>query len=981
LTTVGQLLDFLPQIMDRYRWSPEDVSLRHLPAVDASQAEAAAPGFYVCFRRKLPPEQTQYLARIIHAQFACEAIAVPPGLSLYPLPRFLEESFPLVPSIPSRGGYQDLLVAVYEEESFARIYESFPKNPQYHQSPEIWFLEGLPGAEEGAAANRPVCLFTVPRAPVDERPAQWLQMSNRRRADGSDLFKLFCRLPARRGSADYYVEFGWRHPVSHLPELHAADGARWILITADPASGEEQTAAPGWINIQPAAVALEFTGSAASVFDIRLPRHVGHVTLAPGQPRKYTLEARLCHLAAERRNELDKLEQQIQAAKERLFRMERQRNELLRRKRSRFRFLLRFKQDEDDSSLCPRFQRFLTVSEPQLERFQYVYQDDELGAYHVVLTEDVCHYEELHLYLADEVYYQKEHWHEWSFNVFVMDHFALQPAVDDPQLKEIFRNALNEAFGGPDILLENRCLVLRPRGYDATHHTPELPFDVISIDVPRDHPRSLLAAFEFLNVRFAAPERKARQAGVEQLKAELNQQAEVLRAEIAQLETDLTIEAEERLAKLHGQWNELSDQIEHNYDLVRDLQGYHQVVENMIGRASHCWSEFVAQVFAVTVRAVAERRQAWDQLLAKADPWEQILAGYEPSLRTIREELSGLGAELELRVQQAEAGRESVRCEYDKTKARFETLKPPADAAADDVSNMLRAAERDAAELEETKAEVREHCSRAQQLVERVVEGAKWLATHEQCFSELLAEARRNVEQSQENLGELQPLAAHVGQLDAEWERLHNHAEEVSRQAADLQEQGAERIPEYQRQVGSLIATARPLLRQVGKRIAVLEPKRKRAAETVELLETKCRDLEGLAAEASKLASRLAEAEQGKEKQTAELEGLEKNFWFQRRRKAGELEARLRELMDDLQILTEMESELQAVADLQQRTGPQARFAAEYAKCRALTGEEHRSIWAGARSRARPTTGPEGGDRRPPGKVSRIWKKLRAWWS
>jgi len=230
LTTVGQLLDFLPQIMDRYRWSPEDVSLRHLPAVDASQAEAAAPGFYVCFRRKLPPEQTQYLARIIHAQFACEAIAVPPGLSLYPLPRFLEESFPLVPSIPSRGGYQDLLVAVYEEESFARIYESFPKNPQYHQSPEIWFLEGLPGAEEGAAANRPVCLFTVPRAPVDERPAQWLQMSNRRRADGSDLFKLFCRLPARRGSADYYVEFGWQSQGTRcvLGHVHNSPVARTI---------------------------------------------------------------------------------------------------------------------------------------------------------------------------------------------------------------------------------------------------------------------------------------------------------------------------------------------------------------------------------------------------------------------------------------------------------------------------------------------------------------------------------------------------------------------------------------------------------------------------------------------------------------------------------------------------------------------------------------------------------------------------------
>lgn len=946
LNTLGQLLGFLPQVMYRYRWGPQDVDLLHLAPDDKACGAQTPAGFYLRVGRRLSSAEAAYVTKVVQAQFPCEKVPnLPSHRAIRPLPDFLEESFPLVPVTVDGWKRQDVLVAVYEQSSLSRVYGSALKNPHHHQPPEIWFLEGPPEEKE----DWPECLFIVPQATVDGRWQRWLEAVNEPRGDGSDLVKLYCGLPARSAVADYYVEYGWRHPVAHLPELHAAHDMRWVLISAALSAEGGKTPDARWSKVKLGPESTGFHGSADAVFDIQLPRPLRPVTLsAVRPPEKIRLRARLRHVAAKTHSDLEKLQQQIQTTKEKLFRMERERMLLLGRKRSRFRFVLRFKEHEGGDgkrSLCPHFKRFLMLSEPHLKRFRYAYQDDEFGAFHVVLATEACYHEDLHLWLADEVYYQMDYWQSWGFNVFVADQFELMPAVDDLRVKEAVAQALAPSLPSSEDASRERCLLLRPLGQESSYDEPGLPFTVIAVDVPRDPDHTLIGDFEFLQAAFSEPEREAHQVLASQLKAELDAHAAELFAKLEEIEQHLGQETENRLAILRKTWNQLSARIEHDYDLVQHLQGFYQMVQQMVRDFSHQWGDFATQFFEVTDRLVSDKIHALENLTSGHDKWRGVLDDAVASLCDVRSKLDQLRTEMVDRVKRAETVRDRTRAEFETTEKKHKDLKAQADVVTAEVAGMLDAADRDDKQLQEERDKVRAAFQSTQVLKRQIQEGAQWLQRHRKCFGEVVEAARRNVGRCKDALDALQSLRSELRGLDGAWKSVFRDAAETAQGAQTLQQQASQELPQLSQQCGSLIGKATLLVQRVERELAEMDGDQRRARKQVADLLAKCEKMTQASAAAEAAKKQLEQAQKQEEQLSARLEESEECFWFHGRRLERELAGRVKRLMADVEALSEMETEFRTATVLRQAAAFQAECAKEYAKCRALPDQQYQSLW------------------------------------
>jgi len=927
--------------MHRYRWGPEDVDLLHL-APDDEERDASIPaGFYIHIDCELTAGDDENVKKVIHALFRCdEAEDLPRHVESQQLPKFLEDSFPLVPCSHDGWMRQDLLVAVYDEGSLSSVYSSAPKNPQHHQRPEIWFLAGPPAGQ----ADWPKCFFTAPQATPDAEWQRWLETVNQSRSDGSNVVKLFYKLPARSASADYYVEYGWRHLVPHLPELHEPEDARWILVPP----------VPPWTRIVPLAGHTMFHGSASRVFDIQLPQSVRSITLSTTPPRKIPLGLRLRHVAVDARSDLEKLEQRIQATKEKLFRMERERAMLVGRKRSRFRFLLRFEETnlgQSDGSLCSRFKRFLRLSEQRLDRFQYGYQEDEHGGYHVVLTSEACYCEDLHLWLADEVYYQMDYWQERGFNVFVAEHFEFMPVIDGNLIEavhESLQKSLDDAVDRSDEPADKRCLLLRPLGTESTYDDPGLPFTVTPVVVPH----SLTGALEFLNTAFPKPERTARNHAADELKGELERHAASLRTEVQQMEHSLTEEAERRLAKLRGEWNELSAKIENDYGLVQHLEVFYGTIDQMVQQFSHQWSDFVGQFFDVTDRLVADKIHAFDDLASQHQEWQDVRSNVEISHRDVSTELRKVRDEMFRRVQEAEAGRGATRAEFATTKEKYEENKPRADKAAAEVREMLESAGRDAAKIEEKRREVDEHVRRTQRLQGTVEDGTSWLKKHRECFGQIVAAARDDGHQAKKSLEELDSLGNEITQLVADWQETHDDAVAMCHKAAELRQQADQVVPTLREQFLSSVKKASPLAREAEKKTLRLEREQHQARKAIRKLEECCNrvkqesdQLKKLRDQAEDLKKQISQEKDEREEVIGQLVTIEQEFSLQQSSMARELVAEISRLMKDISVLSKMEASLQNAARIRQAAKLQSELAQQYTKCRPLTDDEYGNMW------------------------------------
>src|SRR5207248_2241986 len=108
---------------------------------------------------------------------------------------------------------------------------------------------------------------------------------------------------------------------------------------------------------------------------------------------------------------------------------------LLGRQQDRCFLLLRFRQEGATKEMAYNFQRFLVLSQRQLEQLDYVFQDEGGGAgFHVVRTREPVFHQDVHLGLADEVYRQEMPWKEWQLEVYVREGWELFPRLDSAEL-------------------------------------------------------------------------------------------------------------------------------------------------------------------------------------------------------------------------------------------------------------------------------------------------------------------------------------------------------------------------------------------------------------------------------------------------------------------------------------------------------------------------------------------------------------------
>ena len=403
---VCQFLRLMPRFFERHRVRSENLEALHLESSDTHDLE---PGYYFRLTRQLDAEAIRDLEHLlsIHA-FTVRTDAFPLDHDTQSLPHFIERTFSLTADMNRTIRRRDLLVAVYDQSRFAEIFESAPKSPR--QTCRIRFLTGDPSG----AVDWPKSFFTLDGASPDVHWDLWLESVNRRQlSDERHAARLFYRIPSRQSRSDYFVEYGWAHPLDDLPELHDHPTADWILIGhKGPAATRNGLATPvEWIAIERGQFEVEnvYTEPSMHSFDFQLPASVARIELSTMEPsRTVLLRPRLRRLLRDRSTRLDALDQQIQLARSRLFLMERERAILLNRKQRRFRFLLRFHQREpgrgEEVSLPPGLVRFLDVCGRRLDEFLYGYvSDSQAGeSSHVILTREPVFADELYLSLADE---------------------------------------------------------------------------------------------------------------------------------------------------------------------------------------------------------------------------------------------------------------------------------------------------------------------------------------------------------------------------------------------------------------------------------------------------------------------------------------------------------------------------------------------------------------------------------------------------
>jgi hypothetical protein len=851
------------------------------------------PVHTVYLETAIDPEVNREFGQVIALLGGVMLLHLPPPTAQqtrrHSLAEFLQR-ISLVPAVMSRRARPDLLVAFYDVDSAAlgRAFAAVPKTPG--ERTRIVHLDqprdGPPGL--------PSSLMILPQAdPLFQWPI-WLESEDRRlRQDpGRRAVQLFYRIPDGK-TADYFVEFGWQHPLPEVRELYPnPDNAQYILIAATSPDGSRNTR---WLHILPDAVtdAQEIEADRDAVLAIELdgdPEVELIQAVRPARPLR--LRPSVVEVAGAHRADLEGIERRIQGTKDVLFRLEQERRSLLDRRQDRSRLLLCFHQPPQAQGATPAlaepFRRFLLLSRRQLKQLKYAFRDTDRagGGFHLVATAEPVLRDEFHVGLADQVYYQPASWQEWGFEAFVRDDCALLPRLDDKDLADKLAAALrgatgaNEQKGEPVLLLEPADR--RPEG------VPKIT--VVNPGLKTDLDRLL----DVVNTDYPTTEVESRTQARAQMTHELDQARVELEKEVAATEQRIANTALERLKQVQVLWNDLAERLDAAMQSVQISAGEFAIFEQIVGDFGIRWEAMVSAVLKLNDGLIKAKLAALDRLGKAQQGWNASIDRVHQGNTDVEGILAGLKGEIDAKVAKAKE-----HCQ------RAEELAREVEQAAKDALRVLD--------------DLIERCKRvesgAQSRLEEVERRQEKLDERKQAVEGLLTALKAAVERAEHTRNELSHI---VGAIEDQIKQLEAVLDQIEKTAGQIT--GAVKAWRDQKaKADAALAATTKVHQEAKEEIDAIQRKidggLKKAQEMGKTLESDKQRLDnGLKAEKeeeNKLNASIAEVEKKIEDlkkvrgDVADLRALLKEVEREKARREKELDDASRELAQDAEQLDE----------------------------------------------------------------------------
>ncbi len=968
LKSMTKVLQLLPRVLDQSGRRPDEIKITHISEGEESEFRV---GYYLDLSELHDAAALEWLQKIVQqrkwtsAEFSGEQ---PDSEFRQSLPTFLERAFRLEPT-DAVVSWHDLMVAVYEDSLLEDVFESAPKNPR--QAIEIHFL----AQHQDSTAERPTCIFTLPQASGSVDWHLWVNAMNRRRpGQKCDAVKLFYRVPSRSAAADYYIEYGYAHPLHELPELHRCRTNGWVMLAAQSPlpngsagqgrNGNRLTCDVDWLKIERRSHGeqISHVETASRTFHYLVPHNRIVPLTTIESPKRFKMEVRLHRAAPGQPVRLQSLSDQIQVMKSQLFRMERERELLLHRSEVRMRYLLCFNQSDaegEDEQLAPAFERFLSMSEHLLDQFYYVMLTDSVSQrrVHVLLTTNAVLGDELHLGLTSSWYYQPEQWTKWHFNVFVEGRYELLPRIQERGLKEGFSQAFQDALRnslsdhGPVPPGTERCVALRPNANLKVDDDDLHDLLVLVFDIPRHEP--LAAHLELLNTAFPARELQSRELIREDIKRKLEEAAGDLDKQVDEIEDVLIAEKDRRLGALREQWNELTPKIEKALHLVTNQCDHFAEVDRMVESFETSWTEFSERFRGVTDSLVADKLRLMEQLDQEFEKWKGTIERVRKSHHDVQSDCCEMGKDMAARVAEAEDERKATADELKQAQQKYQETLLALRVLNKTISDAVAIGEQCATEIAQLEAEASKKVARLDAADRHVTMASEILKRHWGRFGNLIGTLRQSVAGANETVANIEKQADEIDALSKEWEQTLKDGEEKHARAVELARKTSTTTAATGRQLETVLHSADgemekadEELKKLKEKVTAVEGRLNQLKTRREEVRTRTEQLKKLEAEAESVARQLKLDEGELTELESRLKKRREEFWFHREKLSAELSEAMATLMRDLQTLAAAEVSFRDAVELHRSVRLKARMLRELRNARGLTEDEHREIWS-----------------------------------
>lgn len=778
------------------------------------------------------------------------------------------------------AGAEELLVAIYGKDAKQRwgdVFNSIDKNPD--EPSEIIFLEH-DSSDDSAKRRRPVrdhrCPRVLIRLPKADLHYPWrtkLQSLNKDVGENEDpVVRVFVKMSGGR-SAEYYLEYGWGHPLPALPDLDPNPiQAVYVLICAAQPN-RSPTSPSRWIRIVPRIgdSHLERPPRARNLFKVELQPDFDEVTARLSEADGEFKIVPHVEPIALGRSRLETLDERIKGAKAELFRMEQRRATLQGLQRDRFHLVLQFRQppsDDEVPRLADNFQQFLLTTRQQQDRFDYICQRDEQdNDWHIVVTREPVFFQDLNIGLANRCYYQPAHWEKWDLPVFIPHHYALSPRVDDEMVAEAFHRALQDA-------IEDRLPEASPR-------------TLILLDSPRegrDQPaitllamgevRDLKSCLEFLNANYPLGEMQTRMAAREELVAMLEEMQKNLELEVGRLEHELKDQATVHLQRAQEKWNEASARIDQAADFFHRCDGEFEIFEELIRDFSMNWKEFVTEVVSKNRQLIEKKLAILDELEIKTAEWPERIREVDRGHEEVLERLPELADEMERLLAESQSLYEAARRKHAEVKDVADATEAALDALCSNVEEIMQDAERSRETAIEREGQLKDNLTRLEKQLQQLRDCHKRVTQFQDRFAALLKDARKFVADIDDCVQTMEDCAEALQTIEESWGNTFSQAQKKQEDVAQQFEQTSETIASLQTKIQDVQNEAEGLSEQIRNRREKTKQELAVLQRRLTQLQTDLADLKRETGELNKLRQVVQQAEHrlAQQKQQARID-------------------------------------------------------------------------------------------------------------
>ncbi len=727
---------------------------------------------------------------------------------------------------PGRGR-QDMLITLDASAAprLAEIFESVRKNPD---SPaKVFELE-----HEDTGAGKPLAMIALPQADPSMSWSLWLHTENQLAGAGvgPPAVRLYYKLPGDL-TAEYFVEYGYDHPIPELPELYPLETrANYVLIGIRwESQGDQTTASSGgiapevrrarWLEITPGSESARPIARLAADVPVHLdlsadPAVIAAQSLTLQEPLKLT--ARVATLELERRNTLIGLDKRIQAAKSHLFDLERQRGEFLDRQGGRYSVVLLFSQPQAAGAvapsaesggeawaqelaaappLCHGFEMFLLQSRRQLADFDYAFLADALGnghasptgesapggtpprlGWHVLVTHKPFLLQDLSLGLADEcgVFIQPQHWLDWCPDVFVRQDAQLLPAIDDESLGRGLNESVANLKGhlganGFDSDLGGRTLFLLSPGAG-----DEAKMQVTVLQVPTG--ANLKWQLDPINRRHPLPEWLGRQEAARDYREVLEQMQLDLQQQVERVGRTLVERATQRLNRARHEWSDFAPQLDRAGRQVQLCHDRLRTLEEVVRDFALSWRGFVDLVVDLNSGLIKEKLEWLAKLDRKKEEWEKTLADIVRGCEDVEKSIKDIEGDLPEHYSDAKDKHAKAKTAYEDFEKRVTPVLEHVTRLSAEIGNWLKKAVGVTEQVEDKNRELESRLDRSREVQKALEDATKRLQHLLKAFESALKSAETACKDLLVQVERLDDLKRKIEQNERDWKAEHDRA-------------------------------------------------------------------------------------------------------------------------------------------------------------------------------------------------------------